>query len=131
MIEKAILCVDDELDILDCLFALLLEEFGDKFEIEKAESAEDALEVIDELSEDGLKIIIIVSDWLMPGIRGDDFLIKVHQQHPNIVKILLTGQATEEAIQNAFDNAALFACIRKPWNAEELIGIIKEGLKRI
>lgn len=131
MTDKAILCVDDELDILDCLFSLLLDEFGDQFEIEKAESAEDALEVIDELATDGLKIIIIVSDWLMPGIRGDDFLIEVHQKHPDIIKILLTGQATEEAIQNAHDNAALFACIRKPWNADELVKILKEGLKKI
>ena len=42
--------------------------------------------------------IIIVSDWLMPGMKGDEFLIQVHQKFPHIVKVLLTGQADSEAI---------------------------------
>lgn len=129
--EKAILCVDDELDVLDSLHILLRRHFGAQFEIEKAENAEEAFEVIDELVEDGLKLIIIVSDWLMPGIRGDEFLIKVHEKYPVVIKILLTGQADEEAIQNAQENASLFACLRKPWDAEELIQTLKEGLKKL
>lgn len=131
MIENAILCVDDELDILDSLASVLLREFGNQYEIEKAESAEEALEVIDELVDDGLKLIIIISDWLMPGMKGDTFLIEVHKKYPGIVKILLTGQAGEEAIQNARDYANLHACIHKPWHTEELIHSIREGLKKL
>lgn len=131
MIESAILCVDDEMDILDSICSVLLKEFGNQYEIEKAESAEEALEVIDELVEDGLKLIIIISDWLMPGMKGDTFLIEVHKKYPGVVKIMLTGQAGDDAINNAKEYANLFACIHKPWHTEELIKTIKEGLKNL
>ena len=35
----------------------------------------------------------------MPGIKGDEFLIRVHQKYPKIVKVMLTGQADEVAIE--------------------------------
>jgi CheY-like chemotaxis protein len=97
---------------------------------EIAENAEEGLEIVDELASDGIKILIIVSDWLMPGIKGDEFLIRVHQRFPSIVKVLLTGQANEDAIKRAEKDAELFAVIHKPWSDTELINIIKAGLKK-
>jgi signal transduction histidine kinase len=44
---------------------------------ELAESVEEAWEVIEELYEEGIRIIIVISDWLMPGIKGDEFLIQI------------------------------------------------------
>ena len=71
MSSAAILCVDDEIVILDSLKEQLKRYFGDRYIYEIAESAEEAWEVIEELHEDEIKILIIVSDWLMPGIKGD------------------------------------------------------------
>ncbi|MFO7658035.1 MAG: response regulator [Bacteroidales bacterium] len=130
MSKNAILCVDDEAIILDSLREQLQNYFGGDFFYETAENAEEGLEIIEELACDGVKILIIVSDWLMPGIKGDEFLIKVHQKFPGIVKVLLTGQANQDAIRRAENEADLFAVIHKPWNSEELFNVIKSGLKK-
>ena len=99
MSKPMILCVDDEQVVLQSLKTQLEEAFGDDYLYEVAEDADEALEVINELNEDSLSIILIVSDWLMPGMKGDEFLIKVHHKFPKIVKIMLTGQADESAIK--------------------------------
>ncbi len=131
MSRQVILCVDDEKMILDSLKIQLKDRFGDRFTYEVAENANDAMELIEELEEDGLDIIIIVSDWLMPGIKGDEFLIKVHQKFPKIVKIMLTGQADDTAIKRAVENANLHRCLHKPWTEEELVDTINTGLARL
>jgi CheY-like chemotaxis protein len=128
MSKPVILCVDDEKVVLQSLKAQIKENFGDTYSYEVAENADDALELIDELNEDEISIIIIVSDWLMPGMKGDELLIEIHQRFPKIVKIMLTGQANEEAIQGAYEKANLHRCLYKPWSEDELIETIKSGL---
>ncbi|HDN26186.1 MAG TPA: response regulator [Thioploca sp.] len=128
MSHSAILCVDDERVILDSLKAQLKEEFGEAYLYEIAENADDALEIIEELYEEGIQILIIVSDWLMPGMKGDEFLIRVHKTFPNVTKVLLTGHADIDAIKRAQCQANLHRCLRKPWEREELIETIKSGL---
>jgi len=129
--KSVILCVDDEKMILNSLKSQLKEKYGNSFSYETAENAVEALEVINELMEDNAQIVIIVSDWLMPGIKGDEFLIKVHQQYPGIVKIMLTGQADAEAIERSRREANLYRCIAKPWTEKELIETIDSGLQLV
>ncbi|HBB36370.1 MAG TPA: hypothetical protein DDZ80_20005 [Cyanobacteria bacterium UBA8803] len=131
MTKAVILCVDDEKAVLQSLRTQLMEAFGNAYIYELAEDANEGLEIINELSEDGMKIILIVSDWLMPGMKGDEFLIRVHQQFPNVVKIMLTGQADESAIQRAKEQANLHCCLSKPWTEEELIQTLKSGLAQL
>lgn len=126
---KAILCVDDEKIILDSLKTQLEIKFGERFMYETAESAEEAWEVIDELGDDDVEIVMVISDWLMPKVKGDEFLIAVHNKTPAVKTILLTGQADDSAVQNAVQNANLFAYIRKPWKTEQLMARIAEALK--
>jgi CheY-like chemotaxis protein len=128
MSKQAILCVDDETLVLENLEIELQKAFGDAYDYEFAESAEEALEVIDELCEDDVEILIIVSDWLMPGMKGDEFLIQVHQKLPTIIKIMLTGQADDEAIERAQVQANLHRCLFKPWDSKELIETIRASL---
>lgn len=126
--ETAILCVDDEKVILDSLKRQLRRRLSSEFVYEMAESADEAWEVIEELMENGVNVVVIVSDWLMPGMKGDEFLIKVHEKYPHIVKILLTGQASPEAIERARLQAHLHRYLHKPWDEDELIGAILSGL---
>jgi DNA-binding NtrC family response regulator len=130
MIKTAILCVDDETIILESLIEQLKKHFGDGYLYETAEDAQEAMEIIEELVKDEIKNIIIVTDWLMPGIKGDEFLIDVHKKYPSFIKILLTGQAKEDAITRAKTHADLFAVIHKPWIEEDLYNIIKSGLNK-
>lgn len=129
MSELAILCVDDEVVILDSLKEQLKRNFGNQYIYELAESAEEAWEIIEELQEEEIKIILIVSDWLMPGTKGDEFLIQVHQKFPHLIKVMLTGQADEAAIENAKAKANLYACLHKPWTEQQLFQTITSALE--
>ncbi|MGK7877299.1 MAG: response regulator [Xenococcaceae cyanobacterium] len=131
MSKPVILCVDDEVVILNSLKIQIKKAFNDAYLYEAAESADEALEIIEELQEEKIDILVIVSDWLMPGMKGDEFLIAVHTRFPNIVKILLTGQADEEAIERAIKSADLHCCLSKPWDGKELIEQIKSGLGKL
>lgn len=131
MAKLAILCVDDEVIILNSIIRQLQDEFEEKYTYEAAESAEEALEILAELEEEEIKTIVIVSDWLMPGMKGDEFLIEVHKRFPQVVKILLTGQADEAAIEKANKYAALHRYIAKPWDKKDLIGSIISGVEKL
>ena len=126
--KPIIMCVDDEKVILTSLKTQLKAAFGNAYLYELAEDPADALALIDEFDDDETTVILIVSDWLMPGMKGDEFLVRVNQKFPNIVKIMLTGQADEAAIKRAFDEANLHHCLQKPWSEEELIETIKTAL---
>lgn len=132
MSKPIILCVDDERMILNSLKTQLKGAFGNHYIYEVAENGEEALELIEELDDlEELGIILIVSDWLMPGMKGDEFLIKVHEKFPKIVKIMLTGQADINAITRVTENAELYCCLSKPWSEDDLIVTIKSALEKL
>ena len=128
MTKPYILCVDDDKSILMSLKAQLNHYLGDQFQFEFAECAEEAWEVIEDLKADGENIAVIISDWIMPRIKGDEFLISVHDKYPDIVKLMLTGHAEEDAISRATKEANLTACLGKPWDIEELVSIILKNV---
>lgn len=130
MSNQAILCVDDERIVLLSLRDQITKNFAERYRYEFAESVEEAWEVIEELSVDQIEILIIVSDWLMPGMRGDQFLAQVHQKFPKIVTVLLSGQADAAAIERARQSANLYAYVPKPWEEDRLIDVIRNGLER-
>jgi DNA-binding NtrC family response regulator len=129
MEKGVLLCVDDEIIVLTALKDQLRRAFGNEFVIDIAESAEEALELLDEISAQGHKLLVIVSDWLMPGMKGDEFLIEAHKRFPSVVKIMLSGQAETAAVDRARREAALHDFLAKPWNAAELVESINQGLK--
>ncbi len=128
MSNLAIICVDDEAVILESLKKQLKRHFGNSLIYEIAESAEEAWEIIEELNMDSVDIIAIVSDWLMPGMKGDEFLIQIHQRFPKVIKVMLTGQADKDAVERAKKEANIHACLYKPWTESELIDIIKTAV---
>lgn len=127
--QGILLCVDDERIVLDSLKDELKKKYGRQHIIELAESAEEGLEILEELHSDGYIPLVIISDWLMPGMKGDEFLIRAHELYPFVIKVMLSGQADEAAVENARQNANLHEFFSKPWNAEELIASIDKGLE--
>lgn len=123
-----LLCVDDELIVLNALKDQLQNSYGSKHIIEIAESAEEGLEILEDYKNDGLLPLVIISDWLMPEMKGDEFLIKAHKEYPYVIKILLSGEADKDAVQRTRDNANLHGFFDKPWDSEELIASIDKGL---
>ncbi|MEA1917845.1 MAG: diguanylate cyclase [Campylobacterota bacterium] len=127
--SRAILCVDDEQIVLSALKSQLNTFFGDEIDIELAQSGEDGLEIIEELLEDDITIELIISDFLMPSMKGDEFLIKAHKLVPHTKKMLLTGQANLDGVAKIVNSGALYRYISKPWEKTDLIVTAKEALK--
>ncbi len=127
--KPIILCVDDEKAILNSLKVQLKSAFGDSFQIELADSPIEALELVEELVEEGEVIVIAISDWLMPRMKGDELLTIMHWEWPDITKILLTGQADKKAIEKLYANANLYQCLTKPWSEQDLIKCIKSAIE--
>ena len=129
MSQKVILCVDDEIIVLDALTEQLHKAFGTEYIIEIAESGEEALDIFDELTEEGMEFPVIIADFIMPIMKGDELLERIHQKSPLSKKIMLTGQASLEGVSNAVNKADLYRYINKPWDKNDMIMTIKEAIK--
>ena len=130
MPKPIIICVDDETLVLDSLKIELKKFFNNSCLYEFASSGEEGLEIVadvDQEAPDSKKVVI--SDWWMPSMKGDEFLTAVHQKYPQITTIMLTGQASEAAIADVKEKANLYRCIRKPWLHDELMHTIKQVIQ--
>ncbi len=129
MDEKIILCVDDEDIILESLEMELSIKKKD-YSIEFAQSGQEALAFVTKLSNESRNLAIIISDYIMPGMKGDDLLIKIHKLYPLSIKILLTGQASVEGIAKTINYANLYHFIEKPWDKDYLRLTVKKAAKK-
>jgi PAS domain S-box-containing protein len=128
MNRMTILCVDDEINILITLRSQLMRCFPD-YAIEIAESGEEALTLVEELLSNGIEIPLVIADQIMPNMQGDQFLIELHARHPEILKVMLTGQASAEAIANVVNRGNLYRFMSKPWSEVDLKLTVTEALR--
>jgi diguanylate cyclase (GGDEF)-like protein len=128
-VREHIICVDDEEGILTALRQQLGARFGQECQIEVAQSAQDALDLVDELERDGEPLAVVIADQIMPGMKGVDFLEAVHKRSPETTKVLLTGQAGLDAVIAAINRAGLNRYIPKPWDEPDLRLTVESLLK--
>lgn len=107
-----VLCVDDERNILTCLNRLLRKE---NYRLLTASSGEEGLELLANNA-----IHLVMSDQRMPGMNGTDFLAKVKEIYPDIVRIILTGYTEIDSIMNSINQGSIYKFFLKPWNDEHL-----------
>ncbi len=125
-----IVCVDDERVVLESLRSSLAVAFRGVYTIESASDGQEAMELIEELSEDGENVVMLVTDWLMPKLRGDELITKTQEIYPEMRKIMITGQADPNAIDKVKGLGGLDHLFFKPWDSNELFLKIKELLKK-
>ncbi|BAY50523.1 multi-sensor signal transduction histidine kinase (plasmid) [Scytonema sp. HK-05] len=128
MSKPVIICVDDEQTILDSLEVELQKALGDEYLIETAQSSEEALQLVSELLDEQYEVPLVIADYFMPNIKGDELLKRIHAISPKTLKIMLTGQASLEAVGNAIKYAKLYRYIAKPWETEDLRLTVKEAV---
>ena len=128
MKKPVIVCIDDEPDVLHSLKIELKKAIGDRCIIETAEGGEDALELLADLQADEYEIALVLSDYIMPDIKGDELLRKIHERSPDTLTVMLTGQADLEALGNAIKYAKLYRYIPKPWQNEDLKLTVVEAI---
>jgi len=118
-----ILIVDDEPMVTKTLKMLLgLEGYKDIYAFN---APLDALEFLKSESVD-----LIVSDFIMPKMNGLEFLSAAKELHPNCTQILLTGYADKENAIKAINELGIFKYIEKPWQNNDLVINIKNGIER-
>ncbi len=115
-----IICVDDDEAVVTTLKEQLLKYFGETHEIEIATCGEEAWDIIQEILKEGGSLEVVITDQVMPGLKGDELLEKVNQVSPDTIKILLTGQAGLQDTIDAINKGGLNFFVEKPWNIEEL-----------
>ncbi len=128
MSDLTILCVDDERIILNGLKEQLRRNL-EGVTVETAETAEEGLEVFKELRAEGTLVPLVISDQLMPGMRGEELLAAIHAIDPETLNVLLTGQATADAVGAAVNRARLYRYIGKPWVESDLVMTTREAIK--
>jgi DNA-binding NtrC family response regulator len=117
--NETILLVDDEPDILTVLEAML-DDYGHRI-ITKSDPAS-ALSFI----RDGAAISLVITDYLMPGMNGADFITALRQILPSVPVVMLTGCSM--AVMEHVPGVSYY--VRKPIERKELHGIVKAALAR-
>ena len=105
--------------------------FHNKFIFEFAESADEALELVDYLIDSKVDILLIISDYQMPGMKGDEFAGTLKKKLPEVNIVMLTGQMPGEISTVLLENKIILNVIQKPWNENDLINLINKVSEEI
>lgn len=74
---------------------------------------------------------IIISDNMMPGMTGLQFLRIVRQRYPHVIRIMLTGAATLQTAITAINQDEIFRFLEKPWDEQALGMALLQACERI
>ena len=131
MENLSIIIVDDQREVLTTV-SKDLDELVEFVTIEECESADEALELLDEMDAEGKYVAVIISDHVMPGKNGVQLLTEIDNdsRFASSKKILLTGLATHEDTIQAINQAHIQRYIEKPWDKHDFVTIVKELLTR-
>ena len=119
----SIIIVDDEDVVLRSLSSLLSLETD--YEIHTFVSPFAALDAFKDIHVD-----LVISDFLMPEMNGLELLAAIKRRYPDVVRVLLTGYADRENAIRAINEVGLFQYLEKPWDNDQLILLIKNGLNQ-
>jgi two-component system response regulator HupR/HoxA len=116
----AILIVDDETAILESLELTL----GSDYRVFTATRAEEGLAVLDR--ED---VALIISDQVLPGVSGVEFLEKAMERKPSAIRMLLTGYTDIGSLVRGINEGRIYRYIQKPWEPDEVRLNVKRALE--
>ncbi|MEN9867754.1 MAG: hypothetical protein RL748_3344, partial [Pseudomonadota bacterium] len=97
--------------------------------VEVAESGDEALEIQEELHQQGHELCVIISDFIMPGMHGDELLVRMHRLSPNTIKILLTGQSEMTGVKRAINDANLYRFLEKPFDNDDIVLTVRTAIR--
>jgi two-component system, NtrC family, response regulator PilR len=121
MSTTTILIVDDELSMREFL-SILLE--GEGYQVDQAESAEEALISMERQSYD-----MVISDVSMPGLGGIELLSRIKAKSPDTAVLMITAFTTAEQAVEAMKLGA-YDYLGKPFKVEEVKVLVKNALEK-
>jgi two-component system, probable response regulator PhcQ len=116
-----LLIVDDDRDFIRLLREALSRE---PYAILSSSSASEALEILSREPVD-----VVVSDEMMPGMSGSEFLALVRRLYPDMVRIMLTGHASLKAAMRAINEGEIYRFFTKPCNLFDLAFTVRQALQ--
>ncbi|HET6610625.1 MAG TPA: sigma-54 dependent transcriptional regulator [Kofleriaceae bacterium] len=116
-----ILIVDDEQDNLDAFRF----NFRRTFAIQSAQSGPEALEILA-----GTDVAVIVTDQRMPKMTGLELLREARAVRPDAVGIILTAFTDVDVLIEAINLGEIYRYITKPWDANEVRGVLTHAIER-
>ncbi len=122
MNAPTLLLVDDEANILNAL-RRLFRPHG--YRVLTAESGAAGLELMSSESVD-----LVISDMRMPQMNGAEFLERVQTEHPDVVRILLTGYADLDSTIAAINHGGIYRYLAKPWEENDVLLTVRHALER-
>ncbi len=118
--KPVVLIVDDEVELTNSIRLALRRE---PFEVCTANSAHEGLAILAERHVD-----VVVSDERMPHMSGHEFLARVRLAHPDVQRIILTGEASLQATIAAINDAEIYRFLLKPCPAHVLCEAVHGAL---
>jgi len=120
--RPTLLIVDDEPEVLHSVHDLLRLEFR----VLTCERGEDALGLLGS----GEDVQVVMSDQRMPGMTGVDVLRHAKRLRPEATRLMLTAYADIKAVVAAINQGSVFRYITKPWDPDELISVVRQGVEQ-
>ncbi len=124
MAKPRLLCVDDEPELLDNIRLVLRK----RFDVSTAQSGAEALAMFED--EEVAPFDAVVSDMRMPEMSGAVFLTTLRERHPEVPRLLLTGQSDIDSAIAAINDAKIFRFLTKPCVPDVLIESVDEAVKQ-
>ena len=119
-----VLCVDDEANILSAL-RRLFRPTG--YRLLTAQSGAEGLVILEQ--EQG-QVDVVISDMRMPEMDGATFLAEVLRRWPNTLRMLLTGYSDLNSTVSAINQGEIYRYLAKPWNDQDLLLTVQDGLEK-
>ena len=130
-VKYAVICVDDDPYILQMLGFQLSKIVDQTFTlVEYFTDPSIALENIDELIEENLKVIFVIVDYQMPKMTGAQLIRAIKEKYPTLKCVMLSGQANRISVDELVSENLLETFIGKPWNEDELFNAIRPILEK-
>lgn len=121
--DSKIVIVDDDEIVTSSLKTFL--SFEDFRNVEYFNNPKEALEFVKLEKPD-----LVISDFIMPNMNGIEFLSEVKKIYPELSLILLTGYADKENAIKAINEVGIYRYLEKPWDNDDLLINIKNGIER-
>ena len=119
---KKILFVDDEPNVLSALQRQLY----NRYRVETAVGPQAGLAALANWRD----YAVVVADMAMPEMNGVEFLTKVKELAPDIVRVMLTGYANQAIVIEAINHGNIFRFLNKPCSAESLVETLDASLRQ-
>lgn len=120
--HHTLLCVDDEMSILQTLKRLLRKE---GYRILTASSGKEGLKILEEND-----VQMVISDQRMPEMSGTEFLAVLKTKYPDILRIILSGYTGVDSITESINKGHIYKFLLKPWNDQNLKLEIKQAFQQ-